>query len=124
MLSCVAGFAGYALPMAVRFSTTLCPRMQAAVDLLGRRWTALIVQQLQEKPRRYSELREALDVMSERMLIQRLKELESAGVLLRNVIDDQPVRVEYQLTEKGRALGRVIGGLQRWAEEWIPELTR
>jgi DNA-binding HxlR family transcriptional regulator len=110
--------------MAVRFSTTLCPRMQAAVDLLGRRWTALIVQQLQEKARRYSELHEALDVMSERMLIQRLKELESAGVLLRNVIDDQPVRVEYQLTEKGRALGRVIGGLQRWAEEWIPELTR
>ena len=124
MLSCVAGFAGYASLMAVRFSTTLCPRMQAAVDLLGRRWTALIVQQLQEKPRRYSELHEALDVMSERMLIQRLKELESAGVLLRNVIDDQPVRVEYQLTEKGRALARVIGGLQRWAEEWIPELTR
>jgi DNA-binding HxlR family transcriptional regulator len=110
--------------MAVRFSTSLCPRMQAAVDLLGRRWTALLVQQLADKPRRYSELKGSLDVMSERMLIQRLKELETAGVLLRNVIDDQPVRVEYQLTGKGRALARVVGGLQRWAEEWIPEPTR
>ncbi len=110
--------------MAVRFSLTLCPRMQAAVDLLGRRWTALLVQQLADGPRRYSELKDALDVMSERMLIQRLKELEHAGVILRNVIDDQPVRVEYQLTEKGRALARVVSGLQRWAEEWIPEPTR
>jgi DNA-binding HxlR family transcriptional regulator len=110
--------------MAVRFSTTLCPRMQAAVDLLGRRWTALLVQQLEGKPRRYSELKEALDVMSERMLIQRLKELEGAGVVLRTVVDDQPVRVEYQLTDKGRALGRVVSGLERWAEEWIPDPTR
>jgi DNA-binding HxlR family transcriptional regulator len=98
--------------------------MQAAVDLLGRRWTALLVQQLADGPRRYSELKDKLDVMSERMLIQRLKELEQAGVILRNVIDDQPVRVEYQLTEKGRALARVVSGLQRWAEEWIPEPTR
>jgi DNA-binding HxlR family transcriptional regulator len=54
------------------------------------------------------------------MLSQRLKELESAGVVQRRVIDDQPVRVEYHLTDKGRALGRVISGLERWAEEWIP----
>jgi DNA-binding HxlR family transcriptional regulator len=54
------------------------------------------------------------------MLSQPLKELEGAGVVERRVIDDQPVRVEYHLTDKGRALGRVIGGLERWAEEWIP----
>ena len=103
----------------VRQSPNLCMRFQAAADLLGKRWTALIIQQLQEGPRRYSELAEAIDVVSERMLIQRLKELEQAGVVERRVIDEQPVRVEYRLTEKGRALGRVVGGLQRWAEQWI-----
>ncbi len=109
--------------MAARHSLTLCSRFQSAADLLGKRWTALILQQLQDKPRRYSELAAALDVVSERMLIHRLKELEGAGVVERRVIDDQPVRVEYRLTEKGRALGRVVNGLQRWAERWIPTPT-
>ena len=108
----------------VRFSKSLCPRMQAAVDLLGRRWTALVVQQLEGGPRRYRELRQALDVMSERMLIQRLKELEAAGVVARQVADEQPVRVHYSLTRKGKALGRVVKGLQRWAEEWIAQPGR
>jgi DNA-binding HxlR family transcriptional regulator len=106
--------------MAARHSLTLCSRFQTAADLLGKRWTALIVQQLQPGPRRYRELAEALDVVSERMLIQRLKELEGHGVVERRVLDEQPVRVEYRLTDKGRALGRVIGGLQRWAEQWVP----
>lgn len=110
--------------MAVRYSPNVCARFQTAADLLGKRWTALIVQSLQEGPRRYSELSQAIGVVSERMLIQRLKELEKAGVVERRVIDEQPVRVEYRLTEKGRALGRVVGGLQRWAEQWIAEDTK
>ena len=109
--------------MAPRHSLTLCSRFQTAAEILGKRWTALIVQQLQDKPRRYSELAAALDVVSERMLSQRLKELEGAGVVVRRVLDEQPVRVEYRLTDKGRALGRVVGGLQRWAERWIPNPT-
>jgi DNA-binding HxlR family transcriptional regulator len=107
--------------MAVRQTPNVCARFQTAADLIGKRWTALIVQQLQDGPRRYSELSGALDVVSERMLIQRLKELEGAGVVERRVIDEQPVRVEYRLTSKGRALGRVVGGLQRWAEQWIEQ---
>ena len=109
--------------MAARHSLTLCSQFQSAAELLGKRWTALIVQQLQHKPRRYSELASALDVVSERMLVQRLKELEGAGVVERRVYDEQPVRVEYRLTDKGRALSRVVGGLQRWAERWIPTPT-
>lgn len=105
--------------MAVRYSPNVCTRFQSAADLLGKRWTALIVQALQEKARRYSELAQVIGVVSERMLIQRLKELEKAGVVERRVLDEQPVRVEYRLTEKGRALSRVVGGLQRWAEQWI-----
>lgn len=104
--------------MGARISSHLCPKFQTAAELLGKRWTPLILHEL-DQPRRYSELAEALDIVSERMLIQRLKELEGAGVVERQVIDEQPVRVIYRLTEKGRALGRVVGSLQRWAEQWI-----
>src|SRR4051794_8749762 len=101
-------------------SSRMCAKFQTAVDLLGKRWSPLIVQLLLKRPHRYSELVAELEVVTEGMLSQRLKELEQAGVVERRVIDDQPVRVEYALTDKGRALGRVIGGLERWAEEWIP----
>ena len=101
------------------YSTRMCAKFQSAVDLLGKRWSPLIVQLLLKGPHRYSELATELEVVTEGMLSQRLKELEQAGVLLRRVIDEQPVRVEYHLTDKGRALSRVIGGLERWADEWI-----
>jgi DNA-binding HxlR family transcriptional regulator len=97
----------------------MCHQFQSAVDLLGKRWSPLIVQLLLKRPHRYSELVTELEVVTEGMLSQRLKELEQAGVLERRVIDEQPVRVEYHLTEKGRALSRVISGLERWAEEWM-----
>jgi DNA-binding HxlR family transcriptional regulator len=100
-------------------STRMCAKFQSAVDLLGKRWSPLIVQLLLKGPHRYSELVTELEVVTEGMLSHRLKELEQAGVLLRRVIDEQPVRVEYHLTDKGKALGRVIGGLERWADEWI-----
>ena len=112
--------AGYNRAMTERpRSSKMCLQFQAAVDLLGKRWTPLIVQLLLRSPRRYSELLSELEVVTEGMLSQRLKELEHAGVVERRVIYDQPVRVEYHLTEKGRALSRVIGGLERWASEWI-----
>jgi DNA-binding HxlR family transcriptional regulator len=100
-------------------STRMCAKFQTAVDLLGKRWSPLIVQLLLKRPHRYSELVTELEVVTEGMLSQRLKELERSGLLERRVIDEQPVRVEYHLTDKGKALGRVIGGLERWADEWI-----
>ena len=106
--------------MAARQSEHICLKFQSAVELLARRWTPLIIQLLLEKrARRYSELYEQLQVVSEKVLIERLKELEAGGIIERRVVDQTPVRVEYELTEKGRALGRVIGGLERWADEWI-----
>jgi|SRR5712664_3479665 len=121
MLSCGPGFAGLYFPDGA--ATPIHAPVQAlpvrgrpagqAVDAARR-------QLLLKGPHRYSELVAELEVVTEGMLSQRLKELESAGVVQRRVIDDQPVRVEYHLTDKGRALGRVISGLERWAEEWIP----
>lgn len=109
--------------MSARHSEHICLQFQAAVDLMVKRWTPLIVQLLNERPRRYSELSDQLQVVSEKMLSQRLRELQGAGILDRRVIDEKPVKVEYHLTPKGRALGRVISGLERWAERWVGQPT-
>jgi DNA-binding HxlR family transcriptional regulator len=103
-----------------RYSSGLCLKFQAAVDLLGKRWTALILHVLLlDGPSRFGELAERLQVVSERMLSERLKELEEEGVIERRVLPGPPVGVEYRLTRKGEALGRVMRGLERWADEWV-----
>ena len=102
-----------------KFGTELCPRFQVAVDPLGKRWTTLVLHVLQGGPQRFGDLAEVLQVVSERMLSERLKELEEAGVVERRVLPGPPVGVEYRLTRKGEALGRVPRGLERWADEWV-----
>lgn len=101
------------------YSSHICPRFQAAVDLLGKRWTGLIIQQLLERPLRFNELCERVELVSDRMMSERLKELEAAGVVSRQVSPDPPVRVAYALTEKGRALAPVVEAIGRWAEQWV-----
>jgi DNA-binding HxlR family transcriptional regulator len=94
-------------------------KYQAAVDLLGKRWTGLILQQLLDGPLRFSELCDRLELASDRMVSERLKELEAAGVLERQVSIEAPVRVAYSLTEKGRALAPVVHAISDWAEKWV-----
>lgn len=100
-------------------TTNICPRYEAAAALLGKRWTGLILRVLMDGPRRFSELAATVDGMSERMLSERLKELEGEGVVERRVLPEQPVRVEYRLTSKGQALSGVVDAIGRWAEKWI-----
>lgn len=104
-------------PMALLVSSRICPRFQSAADLLGKRWTGLVVQSLLDGPARFGELSERLEVVGDRMLAVRLRELEQQEVVERRVLPDR--HVEYRLTRKGKALGRVIGALARWAEEWV-----
>ena len=75
---------------------------------------------LLDGPRRYNEMRGLIPDISDRMLSERLRELEEAGVLTRRVLPDAPVRVEYDLTDKGRALEGAIDAIGKWAEQWIP----
>jgi len=103
----------------MRFIKSMCPRYQAAVEVLGKRWTGLILNVLLEGPKRFCELAERLDPVSERMLSERLKELEANGILRRHVSAEAPVRVHYELTEKGRALNGVVGAIVQWAEAWV-----
>jgi DNA-binding HxlR family transcriptional regulator len=96
-----------------------CPRYLHAVELVGRRWTGAIVRALLQGPARYNELVAAIPDLSDRMLSERLRELEAEGIVVRTVIPEVPVRVEYSLTDKGRALEQAIVAIARWAERWV-----
>ena len=80
-----------------------------------------MIQLLLNGPARYAELRDAIPDISDRMLSERLRELEEAGILSRRVIPESPVRVEYALTRKGRALEPALAALGTWAQEWIED---
>lgn len=99
-------------------SSPICAKYGKAVDLLGKRWTGLILRLLMEGPRRFSELSGELSAISERILSERLKELESEGVVERHVEPGPPVRVEYRLTDKGQALWKVVDEIGKWADRW------
>jgi DNA-binding HxlR family transcriptional regulator len=100
-------------------SEELCPRFHRAIEILGRRWTGLIVQALTQHPRRFADLASYLDDISERMLSERLKELATQGIVERVVLPTSPVQVEYRLTEKGAALEGVMRAIGKWADAWI-----
>jgi len=99
---------------------SICPRYHHAVELLGRRWAGAIVSLLLNGPARYHELRVCIPDISDRMLTERLKELEAEGVIARTVMPAAPVGVEYRLTRKGRALKAPVAALAKWAERWVP----
>ena len=96
-----------------------CPYIQDAVELIGRRWCGAITRTLLGGPLRFSELERALPGISARALTQRLRELEAAGVVARVVEPASPVRVSYDLTEKGRALDEAVAALEGWAHDWL-----
>ncbi len=100
--------------------TALCPRFHHAVELIGRRWTGAIIHIMLAGTTRFSDITQAIPGLSDRMLSERLKELESEGIVQRCVFADTPVRIEYRITDKGRALSDVVASIGVWAEEWIP----
>ncbi len=96
----------------------LCPKFENAFELLGKRWTGLIIQVLLHGSRRFKEIADLIPGMSDRMLSERFKELEAAGIVLRKVYPETPVRIEYELTDKGRALHPAMEEISRWAEKY------
>lgn len=98
---------------------SLCPRYHRAVELIGRRWTGAIVRTLMNGPRRFNELLAVIPGISDRLLTERLRELEAAQVVRREVKPEPPVRVIYELTACGRDLGPALDEIARWAERWI-----
>lgn len=98
---------------------TLCARFHRASELIGRRWTGAIIYVLLKTRCRFATLRDAIPDITDRMLSERLQELEQEGILERTVVPATPVRVEYALTRKGRALVGAIDAIGVWAEKWM-----
>jgi DNA-binding HxlR family transcriptional regulator len=98
--------------------TAFCPVYRRAIELIGRRWTGAILRAMLSGELRYSDIASAVPGLSDRLLSERLKELELEGIVSRTVIPSTPVRVEYALTEKGQALHDVIVAVSVWAESW------
>ena len=97
----------------------ICPKYHQAIELIGKKWTGAIIHLLMEGPRRFSELLEAVPGLHDRLLSERLKELEHEGVVKRVVYPETPVRIEYELTPRGLDLEKVVAEVQRWADRWI-----
>ncbi len=102
-----------------------CPYYHEAVELIGRRWTGAIVAVLlqADAPMRFSEIAAAGPQLSDRLLSERVKELEARGVVERTVSAGPPVRVEYALTAMGRSLAPALEELATWARRWLPVAT-
>ena len=96
-----------------------CGLYHRAVELIGKRWTGAIVLVLLDGPLHFSGIRQLVPELSDRLLSERLKELEAEGIVERRVLDGSPVRVEYSLTEKGQALEPAIRALKEWGREWL-----
>ena len=95
-----------------------CPNLQNAMDLLGKRWTCLIVRAMVDGPMRFSEISSYVVGVSDRVLSERLQELEQRGIVERRVLDQRPVRVEYALSESGLELRDVLHAIKMWADRW------
>jgi len=96
-----------------------CALYHRAVELVGKRWSGAILLVMMDGPLRFSEIRQRVPEISDRLLSERLKELESEQIVERHVLDGAPIRVEYALTEKGRALEPTVRTLKSWARSWL-----
>src|SRR5579859_539010 len=96
-----------------------CPLYHEAVELVGRRWTGAILRVLMDGPLRFSEISQSVPELSDRLLSERMKELEARGIVERTVHPGPPVRVEYSLSRMGRELEPALSELQRWAKRWL-----
>src|SRR5215471_13289301 len=99
----------------------LCTRYHRASELIGRRWTGAIIFVLIKTKCRFATLRDAIPDITDRMLSERLQELELEGIVERTVVPETPVRVEYALTKKGRALASAMDAIADWASHWMAD---
>jgi DNA-binding HxlR family transcriptional regulator len=95
-----------------------CPLFHTAIELLGCRWNGRILQVLIGGRRRFSELRNAIPDVTDAMLSRRLKDLESAGIVVRDVRAARPIEVHYELTDVGVHLLPVLDAIADWSNIW------
>lgn len=98
-----------------------CPRYERAISVIGKRWTGLILRALLAGSTRFSGIAGYVPGLSDRILSERLKELEAEGIVARQVYAETPVRIEYVLTAKGEELRDIVEVVQKWADKWVPQ---
>ena len=98
----------------------VCSRFHRAIELIGSRWTGAILSTLLHGRTRYAYIKAAIPDITDRMLSERLRSLETEDLVVRSVVPETPVRVEYELTTKGRELQDALREIGNWAERWIP----
>jgi DNA-binding HxlR family transcriptional regulator len=98
-----------------------CPHFHKAVELVGKRWTGAILYVLMhaDRPLRFSEIAHAVPDLSDRLLSERMKELERCGIVEREVTATSPIKVEYALTDRGRELEPALAEIKEWANRWM-----
>ena len=99
--------------------TAFCPTFHKAVELIGKRWTGAIIRAMRSGRVRFSDISDAIPGLHDRLLSERLKELDQEGLVERVVIPETPVRIEYHLTSKGQDLDSVMDAISFWAERWV-----
>lgn len=99
--------------------SAFCPFYHQAMNIIGRRWMGAVLRVLLNGPHRFNEILSAIPGISDRLLTERLRELEAEELVIRRVLPASPVRVEYELTEAGQELETVIRAISTWAEKWI-----
>jgi DNA-binding HxlR family transcriptional regulator len=111
-------------PRRRRADPVVCDRFHRAVELVGRRWTGAVLSALSQGASRFCEVRGAVPGISDRLLTERLRELEDEGVVERRVTRSRPPQVDYVLTDKGRALRPVLDAVAAWAATWTASAPR
>ncbi|AZK46092.1 MULTISPECIES: winged helix-turn-helix transcriptional regulator [Paenibacillus] len=98
--------------------TSICTRFEKAMSLLSQRWTGLIIYQLLSGPQRFCQLESSIGV-SGKVLSERLKDLETEGIVTRSIYPETPVRIEYSLTDKGIAFEPIMRDIENWSQRWL-----
>ncbi len=93
--------------------------VSASADIIGAKWTALLIYDLAGRTRRFRELEHSCAGISSRTLAERLRALESAGIVRRHSYPESPPRVEYELTDKGRDLLPIIDAMTTFGRSWL-----
>lgn len=96
----------------------ICPRFERAMQLIGQRWTGMIIYQLLSGPQRFCNIESAIGI-SGKVLSERLKDLENEGIVKREIYPETPVRIEYSLTNKGLAFEPIIRDIEQWSQTWL-----
>ncbi|GKS68279.1 transcriptional regulator, HxlR family [Nitrosomonas sp. PY1] len=102
------------------FERSCCP-VACALDLLGDKWTLLIIRDLLRGKKRYQEFLESPERIATNILADRLKRIESAGLVIHQAYQQKPVRYEYALTKKGEDLTPILQALVKWGRAYYPD---